>query len=382
MASDARGRHIAQRVSGHQEPIEDGAGGSENLGNIWLRQRHDRSGTFVGEAIRALMQIVALQILYFSHGFQMTLPDIPDLSTRQIQAVLAVAEYRSFIAAAANMRISQPALTRTVQRIEDGLGIALFNRTTRSVEITQAGREFSAMAERILTALKLSSRSLRELIDEKRGQVILSSIMSIANGRLPAVIAAYRKSRPAIEIYVREGVHGQALEEVRGGSVDFGFSYIDDLPSGLKAEPLGEAYFYLALPEDHPLTKLKQVALTGLVGVPMVGLPHNAQTRRIIDGTAAIQQISLTYSVTVTQLSTMMELVSQGVGTAIVPFGATIGRGRDDGIVYRPIHNPCIRRRFGIIMLGERTPSPTAQGLLEVIRSFWLHDEGWHDQSK
>lgn len=304
----------------------------------------------------------------------MALPDIPDLSTRQIQAVLAVAEYRSFIAAAAYLRISQPALTRTIQRIEDVLGIALFNRTTRSVEVTQAGREFMAMAERILNDLKLSSRSLRELIDEKRGQVILSSIMSIANSRLPEVIAAYRVSRPAIEIYVREGVHGQALEEVRGGAADFGLSYIEDLPAGLKAEPLGEEFFYLALPEGHPLTALKQVALTDLVNVPMVGLPQNAQTRRIIDGTAAIQQISLTYSVTVTQSPTMMKFVSKGVGPAIVPFGTTIGR-RDDGIVYRPLHAPRIRRRFGIVMLEDRTPSPAAQGLLEAIRTTWMRDE-------
>lgn len=290
-----------------------------------------------------------------------------------------MAEYRSFIAAAAYMRISQPALTRTIQRIEDVLGIALFNRTTRSVEVTQAGREFIAMAERILNDLKLSSRSLRDLIDEKRGQVILSSIMSIANNRLPAIIAEYRLSRPAIEIYVREGVHGQALEEVRGGAADFGLSYIDDLPPGLTAEPLGEEFFYLALPEGHPLTALQKVALTDLVDVPLVGLPQNAQTRRIIDGTAAIQQISLTYSVTVTQSPTMMKFVSQGVGPAIVPFGTTIGR-RDEGIVYRPLHSPRIRRRFGIIMLEDRSPSPAALGLLDAIRSFWLHDERHHDE--
>lgn len=303
----------------------------------------------------------------------MTLPEIPDLSTRQIQAVLGVAEYRSFIAAASYLRISQPALSRIVQRVEDVLGIALFERTTRSVEVTQAGREFIAMAERILNDLKLSSRSLRDLIDEKRGQVILSSIMSIANSRLPEIIANYRVSRPAIEIFVREGVHGQALEDVRGGAVDFGLSYIDDLPSGVTGEQLGEENFYLALPKTHPLTSLAKVALTDLADVPLVGLPQNAQTRRIIDGTAAMQNIFLTYSVTVTQSPTMMKFVSQGVGPAIVPFGTTIGR-RSDGIVYRPLHKPRIRRRFGIVTLEGRPMSPAARGLLEAIRSSWKNE--------
>lgn len=308
----------------------------------------------------------------------MSFPDVPDLGTRQLQAVLAIAEYRSFIAASAHLRVSQPALTRTIQRVEDVLGIALFERTTRSVEITQAGREFIAMAERILNDLKLSSRSLRDLIDEKRGQVILSSIMSIANSQLPGIIALYRKSRPAIEIFVREGVHGQALEEVRGGAVDFGLSYIDDLPSGVTAEHLGEEYFYIALPKAHPLAALADVALTDLVDVPLVGLPQNALTRRIIDGTAAMQNIFLTYSVTVTQSPTMMKFVSQGVGPAIVPFGTTIGR-HSDGIVYRPLHKPRIRRRFGIVMLEDRVTSPAARGLLEAIRSSWLNEAALSD---
>lgn len=311
----------------------------------------------------------------------MALPDIPDLSTRQIQAVLAVAEYRSFIAAAAYLRFSQPALTRMIQRVEDVLGIAIFERTTRSVEITQAGREFIAMAERILNDLKLSSRSLRELIDEQRGQVIMSSIMSIANSRLPAIIADYRMSRPAIEIFVREGVHGQALEEVRGGAADFGLSYIDDLPSGMRADPLGEEFFYLAMPEGHPLTALSKVALSDLVGVPLVGLPQNAQTRRIIDGTAAMQQVSLLYSVTVTQSPTMMKFVSQGVGPATVPFGTTIGRYAD-GIVYRPLYAPRIRRRFGFVTLEDRTPSPAAHGLMDAIRNAWMADRGLDDNEE
>lgn len=307
-------------------------------------------------------------------GGEMTFSDIPDLSTRQIQAVLAVAEFRSFIAASAHLKVAQPSLTRTIQRVEDVLGIALFDRTTRSVEVTNAGHEFVAMAERILNDLKLSSRSLRELVDEKRGQVILSTIMSIANSRLPAIISTYRASRPAIEIYVREGVHGQALEEVRCGAADFGLSYIEDLPPGLRAEHLGAEFFYLALPEDHPLTALEQVELSDLIGVPLVGLPQNAQTRRIIDGTAASKQISLTYSVTVMQSPTMMRCVSQGIGPAIVPFGTTIGR-HDQNIVYRPLHAPRIQRRFGIVMLEDRSFSPAATGFLDVIRASWWGEE-------
>jgi DNA-binding transcriptional LysR family regulator len=77
---------------------------------------------------------------------------LPDLSARQLEAVLALAEYGSFVAAAARLGISQPALTRLLKRLEASLGVRLFERSTRRVQITAAGREFAAVAERMLCA--------------------------------------------------------------------------------------------------------------------------------------------------------------------------------------------------------------------------------------
>ena len=118
--------------------------------------------------------------------------NVPDLTARQLHAVLAVAEYNSFIASAAFLKTSQPALTRTIMRVEDVLGVRLFDRSTRRVAITAAGKEFVAVAERMLNDLRISVRSMREVGEEQRGQIIISSIMSVANGLIPAVAAKYR----------------------------------------------------------------------------------------------------------------------------------------------------------------------------------------------
>src|SRR5678815_405682 len=131
--------------------------------------------------------------------------NIPDLSSRQLHAVLAVAEYNSIIAAAAFLKTSQPSLTRTIMRVEDVLGVRLFDRSTRRVAITAAGKE-------------------------QRGQIIISSIMSVANALIPAVAAKYRASRPGIEIMLREGVHGAVLEDIRSGTADLGATYVDNVP--------------------------------------------------------------------------------------------------------------------------------------------------------
>ena len=148
--------------------------------------------------------------------------NVPDLTARQLHAVLVVAEYNSFIAAAAFLKTSQPALTRTIKRVEDVLGVRLFDRSTRHVAITAAGKEFAAVAERMLNDLRISVGSMREISAEQRGRIIVSSIMSVANGLFPAIVAKYRASRPGIEIVLREGVHGTVLEDVRSGTADLG----------------------------------------------------------------------------------------------------------------------------------------------------------------
>ena len=90
---------------------------------------------------------------------------LPNLNARQLTAVLAVAENRSFIAAAAQLKVSQPALTRTIKQVETVLGIDLFARTSRQVTITAAGKEFVALSERLLTDLRLGVAGIRAQAD-------------------------------------------------------------------------------------------------------------------------------------------------------------------------------------------------------------------------
>lgn len=292
---------------------------------------------------------------------------VPDLTARQLQAVLAVAEYGSFIAAASLMKTSQPALTRTIKRVEQVLGVALFERSTRRVHITAAGREFIAVAERMLNDLRITVHSMREIADEQRGQVIVSSIMSVANGALPRLVALYRQDRPGIEIHVREGVHGTVLEDVRSGVADLGITYVDDLPDNVAAIKLGVEAFKVVLPREHPLARHRTLALSALDDVPLVSLPNDSRTRRIIDAAAAAAGITLRHAATVTQFATTLSFVRAGVGLAIVP-GSVTADLPHQGLVARPLIKPSLRRELGVITLAGRPLSPAATGLLGLLR--------------
>src|SRR5580698_2815534 len=217
----------------------------------------------------------------------MIAPGMPDLTSRQLQTILALAEYGSFIAAASLLKTSQPAVTRTVKHVEEVLGIKLFDRNTRSVQITAAGKEFAAVAARILNDLKITLHSMRELSDQRRGQIIISSIMSVANGKLPGLVSTYRRDYPGIELHVRDGVHGTVIEDVRSGAADFGITYLDDLPDPFQSTFLGKEEFTVVLPRDHTLAKKKSLTLTDLKDAPFVSLPSDSRTRRVIDSAAS-----------------------------------------------------------------------------------------------
>ena len=297
---------------------------------------------------------------------------IPDISARQLAAVLAVAENRSFVAAAAQLHISQPALTRVIRRVEDVLGVRLFERTTRTVRLTEAGREFTAVARRISTDLRLTVQSMRDLAEQKRGQVVISAIMSVANGILPEAIAAYRRDNPGIEIHVRDGIHGSVMDDVKSGAADFAISYLRDIPEGLIPMSLGPGSFDLVAHRSSEICTPGRtaVAFDELRDIPLVSMPTDSQTRRTLDATAALRGFALSHAVVVSQIPTVLSCVRAGVGVALVPSTALAADLGAD-LVRLSVHQPLMSVDIGIVRLSERGLSPAANGLLNVVQKRW-----------
>jgi DNA-binding transcriptional LysR family regulator len=296
----------------------------------------------------------------------MRAPAFPDVSSRQLRAVLAVAEYRSFIAAAAFLNTSQPALSRTIKQVEGALGVPLFSRSTRQVTVTRAGEEFAALAERLLNDLKLGVENMRSLGEQRRGQIIVASIMSLAHAFLPAVIAEYTRRFPGVDIQLREGVQGNVQDDVRSGLADFGVGYVADMPRPFLTQRLGAETFCVVLPARHRLARAKQIELKALKGAVLVSLPTDSRTRRLIDGAAATAGFSFRHAITVNQFATLYSFVRSGAGLTIVPDGAR-PPASDRALVSRPLIRPRISREIGIVRIDRRELTPATAGLLALI---------------
>jgi DNA-binding transcriptional LysR family regulator len=295
--------------------------------------------------------------------------DVPDIRARELLTVVALAEYGSFVGAAAYLKTSQPALTRTVKRVERILGVTLFARNTRRVEITAAGREFVAVAERMLNDLHLTVRNMSEVSSEQRGRITLTTYSAFASHTLPDLVRRYRETRPSIELRIREGRQSEIVEDVRSGVADFGIGYVNALPDMLQATLLRKEALYAVLPPSHPLAAKKRprVRLDELRDEPLVSPPSDTYLRRLVDGAATAAGFTLRYAVTVERLLSVINHVRAGVGIAILPLGV-LPPGPWTGFQATVLAEPSLSVAVGLITLRGRYLTPAAASLMTLIR--------------
>src|SRR5258708_8622382 len=157
-----------------------------------------------------------MRVPHISLGRQMrTARDLPDLSTKHLRALVALAQYGSFIAGAAYLGMSQPGLTRLVQQAEQMLGVPLFSRANRNVAPTSAGRVFVTVAERLLNELQQQVRQVRAFDEELHGQLTISSLMSLCHQVVPAALTLFRRQHSKIHILIPDGVNPEVQHAFR-----------------------------------------------------------------------------------------------------------------------------------------------------------------------
>ncbi|TCK35062.1 regulatory helix-turn-helix LysR family protein [Paraburkholderia sp. BL8N3] len=175
------------------------------------------------------------------------------LSIRHIRAFVAVAKHRSLTRAAESLFVTQSALSLTIQHLEDDLGVSLFDRSTRRLDLTQAGEEFLPSAERLLQDFDSSIREMRALGKRERGKVGVAAVPSVMALLLPEAVAAYIDAFPNIDIYLREDNSEAVQQRIVDGDVDFGICSPWEPDAELVFEPLFEDCFGVVFAPHHPL---------------------------------------------------------------------------------------------------------------------------------
>ena len=289
---------------------------------------------------------------------------LPDLSTRQLRAFLALAEQRSFTRAAEALHLSQPAFSALIRALEEALDTRLFDRSTRSVELTPEGRLFETSARQLLGDFGAALGTLRDHLQLRTGRVSLAALPSLAAGWLPAILAEYKAQWPGVEMQLRDALSDDCIDLLRAGAVDFALAATGPQTTGLATEVLCSDGFHLVCRKDHPLARSKTLRLKDLAPYPFVHLARNSSVRQRLD--AAVHPMQLNTVLEVEHLATVAGMVEAGLGISVVP-ALTLFHFERPALVTRALKLPGLKRRIYVVRRAGESLSVAAEALRGLI---------------
>jgi DNA-binding transcriptional LysR family regulator len=283
-----------------------------------------------------------------------------------MQAFVATARRRSFSRAATELGISQPALSKAVSDLEADVGYALFDRTTRRVSLTSAGRQFLPSAERVINAYGSAREDLESLAKGRGGRVAIACLPSVAFGFMPRVLAAFAADYPDIIVDLVEQRADQVADSVRSGEVDIGIANMMGEPHKLETTPLLGDRFALICPVAHPLAAKKAIRWRELESVPIIAMTPDSGIWQEIE-TALYgngQRLSIRY--VAANPATILALAAAGVGVSPLP-GLAWPASDDPRLVCRPLIGPSIQRRLLVQRRSDEPMGPAVRLLMPYI---------------
>ena len=295
------------------------------------------------------------------HNFKVSLkPTLPDL-----KAFVTVAELQSFAAAAKALHLSQPALSRRIAHLESVLEVRLFDRTTRSVELTQLGQRFFGEVRKLLLELDRSVHGLHDAAQLETGDITVGCVFSAVHHFLPEVIRTFRARHPQVMVRIIEEGADEVLASVKSGEADFALNYIGMHDAEVEFTPLLKESFVLACPAAHPLARRRKVRWEELADHPYALVSHASRNRVLIDQALAHVGRGPRPACEVRHISTLIGLVEQGLVVAVVP-QLTLPSDRSRVVGVR-LDQPDITRTIGRIQRAGRSLSPAAEAFATML---------------
>lgn len=289
--------------------------------------------------------------------------DLPDL-----RAFVAVAKLGSFRAAAEELHLSQPALSRRIEKLEDALGVRLFHRTTRKVDMTTVGREFSHRASELLNSLEQSLMGIRDVAAHVSGEVTIACIPSAVRYFLPSILKAYHQRYPQILVRIIDQGANEVLTTLLRNEADFGLNYIGTQEPDLEFAPLMKEPFVVACRPEHPLARKKKVTWADLTAHEYMSVTKDSGNRFLLDLALTDNIKRPRWYCEAQHVSTLVSLVEAGMGVAAVPRLSMPPDGHPT-LVSVPLVDPIITRTVGLLKRRGRALSPAAQQLYDQIEA-------------
>ncbi|HEX2702429.1 MAG TPA: LysR substrate-binding domain-containing protein [Solirubrobacteraceae bacterium] len=295
------------------------------------------------------------------------------MELRHLRYFVAVAEELHFHRAAERLHISQPPLSQQIRALEAELGVALFERNRRRVELTPAGTSFLADARAILEATQHATDRARRVAAGELGSLSVGFVGSATfSPVLPAILRDFRSRFPDVGLSLRELQTAEQLAALTAGRLDVGVIRgplaASELDPGLELVVIQREQLVVALPETHPLAGGLRVRAADLRGETLVILRRHeapglfASLNTVLAIVGGVPEDVLE----VAEMQTILALVASGIGISLVP--ASVGDSERIGVAFRPLADPSPTTELALAWRGA-TSSPARDAFLAVAVS-------------
>ena len=289
-----------------------------------------------------------------------------NISLRQLRTFAAIGRLGSFTRAAEAVHATQPALSAQVNELEEALGVRLFDRSTRFVALTQAGRDLLPVVEKILGDIGMVMTHARDVAAKSVGRVAIAALPSVSSTLLPQVVAHFRARYPGVTISLRDALAGRVVEMIRDDIVDFGLTSAPGSDPQLEFRPLASDRMVAVLPRKHPLAGATHFRLGELLDTPLILMNRDSSVRRIVDDAcAAIGRIAEP-AYEPEFMATAIGMVRAGLGATLLPSSALEITAASDLVVH-PLDDPLLTRQLGILRKRQRAYSPAAEAFVAIL---------------
>ncbi|QIM49413.1 LysR family transcriptional regulator [Pusillimonas sp. DMV24BSW_D] len=292
-----------------------------------------------------------------------------NITLRQLRAFVAVAEHQQFTRAAQQIHITQAALSMLVRDLEQEVGLRLFDRHTRMVKLTDAGRELLGMAKRILSEVETTIEHSRDFTTYQRGRVTVASGTVLAAVLLSPFMRLFRDQYPGIKLQLRDMAEQDLQRRLLEDDIDMGVGTRREAHDEIDSTPLFSDTYIAVLPPKHPLGTRNSISWKQLCNEPFIALSRSSPLRREIDQHLTRLGLSLKEMHEVSFHTTVLAMVRNGLGVSVLPANSQ-EVPEAQGLQFRKLSTHKLKRETALFQLRHRSLSPAAQLFKDALLNY------------
>ncbi len=288
------------------------------------------------------------------------------MNIRDLEYVVAVAELKNFTDAATRCFVSQPSLSGQIKKLEDQFGIKIFERTNKKVMVTEVGQSIVTSAKDILREVEYMKDTAAREQNPLGGKFALGAFPTLSPYLFPDIVPKITKEFKDLKLILTEDKTEKLIDKLQAGSLDAALLALPIDEAGLECMPLFNDPFYLAVPKDHALSKLKKINQTMLKGHTLLLLEEGHCLRDQALDVCQLHHMSEEPDFRATSLETLRLMVKSGAGITFMPEIA-IRKGEKD-IVYLPFTSPAPQRSIGLVWRKSTTKQAVITRMIELFK--------------